>query len=97
MKTMFKSQKLWDLVETRYVDPNLAPTQPDNQLRETRKKDAKALFLIILVLDDEISPRIATTANSKQAWDTLKQEYLGDKKEFKSRVSGIVNHMKNIW
>ncbi|KAH0661898.1 hypothetical protein KY284_026829 [Solanum tuberosum] len=57
-----------------------APTQPDNQLRETRKKDAKALFLIQSALDDEIFPRIATAANSKQAWDTLKQEYLGDKK-----------------
>ncbi|KAH0693897.1 hypothetical protein KY285_020994 [Solanum tuberosum] len=67
MKTMFKSQELWDLVETGYVEPNPAPTQPDNQLWETRKKDAKALFLIQSALDDEISPRIATTTNSKQA------------------------------
>ena len=80
MKTMFKSHELWDLVEMGYVEPNPAPAQPDNQLWETRKKDAKALFLIQSALDDEIFPRIATTANLKQAQDTLKQEYLGDKK-----------------
>ncbi|KAH0636333.1 hypothetical protein KY290_036765 [Solanum tuberosum] len=78
-----------DLVETGYVEPNPAQTPPDNPLREIHKKDAKTLFLIQLVLDDESFPRITTTTNSKQAWDTLKQEYLGEQK-----VSGIVNHMK---
>lgn len=56
MKTLFKSQELWDLVETGYVEPNPAPAQPSDQQRETRKKDAKALFLIQSALDDEIFP-----------------------------------------
>ncbi|PHU29593.1 hypothetical protein BC332_01686 [Capsicum chinense] len=58
MKTMFKSQKLWDLVERGYVKPNSAPALPSDQLRETRKKDAKVLFLIQSALDDEISPEL---------------------------------------
>ncbi|XP_016475355.1 uncharacterized protein LOC107797034 [Nicotiana tabacum] len=80
MKTMFKSQELWDLVENEYVEPNPAPAQPDQQLRETRKKDARALFFIQSALDDENFPRIATSTTSNQAWETLKQEYLGNKK-----------------
>ncbi|PHT63269.1 hypothetical protein T459_32846 [Capsicum annuum] len=44
MKIMLKSQGLWDLVERDYVEPNLAPAQPSDQLRETHKKDAQALF-----------------------------------------------------
>ncbi|PHT66462.1 hypothetical protein T459_30887 [Capsicum annuum] len=67
MKTMFKSQDLWDLVETGYVEPNPALAQTSDQLRETRKKDAKELFLIQLTLDDEIFPRIATATTSNQA------------------------------
>jgi len=46
MKTLFKSQKLWDIVETGYTDPKEAPAVPSQQLRENRKKDAKDLFLI---------------------------------------------------
>jgi len=65
MKTMFRSQELWELVENGYTDPNLAPAQPNQQLRETRKEDAKALFLIQSALNDEIFSRIvaATTLN----------------------------------
>ncbi|XP_047256241.1 uncharacterized protein LOC124888999 [Capsicum annuum] len=77
---MLKSQELWDLVERGYVEPNPVPAQPSDQLWETREKDAKALFLIQSALDNEISPRIATATTSNQAWETLKQEYLGDKK-----------------
>lgn len=46
MKTMFKSQELWDLVENGYDEPNPAPAVPDAQLKENRKKDATALFFI---------------------------------------------------
>ena len=52
MKTMFKSQELWDLVEEGFEDAN--PTEPDQRLWKTRKNDARALFLIQQVLDDGI-------------------------------------------
>ena len=44
MKTMFKYQKMWNLVEEGFEDASLA--RPDQRLRETQKKDARALFLI---------------------------------------------------
>lgn len=46
MKTLFKSQELWDLVENGYEELNPAPAEPDQRLRENCKKDAKALLLI---------------------------------------------------
>ena len=78
MKRMFKSQELWDLVEEGFEDAN--PTEPDHRLRETRKKDARALFLIHRALDDDIFSRIAVASTSHQAWEILKQEFLGNKK-----------------
>ena len=39
MKTLFKSQDLWDLIENGYKDPD-----EETRLRENRKRDSKALF-----------------------------------------------------
>ena len=49
MKTLFKSQELWMLVEEGFEDTQ--PEEPDQQLREKRKKDSKALFIIQQALD----------------------------------------------
>lgn len=84
MKTLFKSQELWGFVEDGFEDAQ--PLEPDQQLREKRKKDSKALFMIQQALDDEIFPRIASATTSKMAWDTLKKEYLGDKKVITVRL-----------
>ena len=42
-------------------------------------KDAKALGIIQGAVSDEIFPRIAILETAKEAWDTLKQEFIGDK------------------
>ncbi|KAG6402581.1 hypothetical protein SASPL_134778 [Salvia splendens] len=89
MKTMFKSQELWDLVKNGYTEPNPAPVVPDQQLRETRKKDAKALFFIQSALDDDIFPRISAANSAHEAWEILKQEYLGDQKVIKVRLQTL--------
>jgi len=68
MKTMFKSQELWDLVEDWYTKPDPAPVQPNQWLRQPRKKDVKALFFIQLALVDEIFVRIVAATTSNQAW-----------------------------
>lgn len=77
MKTLFKSQELWDLVESGYEDSDPGHAQ---RLRENRKKDAKALFLIQHALDDDIFPSISAAETSNEAWEILQQEFLGDKK-----------------
>ncbi|KAG6388713.1 hypothetical protein SASPL_150145 [Salvia splendens] len=60
-----------------------APAVPDQQLRETRKKDAKALFFIQSALEDDMFPRISAANTAHEAWEILKQEYLGDQKVIK--------------
>lgn len=78
MKTMFRSQELWDLVEIGFEDGN--PPDPDQRLRDNRKKDAKALFFIQSALDEEIFSRISIVNTSHEAWEILKHEYMGDQK-----------------
>ncbi|KAG6403222.1 hypothetical protein SASPL_135439 [Salvia splendens] len=89
MKTMFKSQELWDLVENGFTEPNPAPAVPDQQLRENRKKDAKALFFIQSAIEDDIFSRISAANTAHEAWEILKQEYLGDQKVIKVRLQTL--------
>ncbi|XP_051134894.1 uncharacterized protein LOC127254064 [Andrographis paniculata] len=83
----FKSQELWDRIETGLVDDRSEP--PTQQVRENRKKDAKVLFLIQQALDNSIFSRITAADTSKQAWDILKQEYLGDEKIIKVKLQTL--------
>ncbi|XP_074277048.1 uncharacterized protein LOC141600703 [Silene latifolia] len=89
MKTMFKSQDLWDLIEAGYTEPDPTPAIPDAQLKENRKKDAKALFYIQSALEDEFFPRIIGAQSAHEAWETLKQEYLGDQRVLKVRLQTL--------
>ena len=41
MRTLFKSQELWDLVDVGYSDK-----EEEAKVRENRKRDSKALFFI---------------------------------------------------
>ncbi|GMI94225.1 hypothetical protein HRI_003091800 [Hibiscus trionum] len=63
MKTLLRSQDLWDLVEQGYADPD-----DEGKLRENRKKDSKALVIIQQAVHDSVFSRIAAAATSKQAW-----------------------------
>ena len=47
-------------------------------------------------MDDEISPRIATVANSKQAWYTLKQEYLDNKKVITMKIQTLHREFETL-
>lgn len=96
MTTLFKSQELWDLVEKSYSEPNPAPAIPDQQLRENRKKDAKALLYIQSAMDDTVSPRISAASTSKQAWEILKKEYFGDKKVIAVKLQTLHSSFENM-
>ncbi|XP_017192336.1 uncharacterized protein [Malus domestica] len=45
-------------------------------------KDAKALGIIHGAVSDEIFPRIAKLETTKEAWDVLKQQFVGDKQSY---------------
>lgn len=66
---MFKSQELWDLLENKFEDMNLA--KPDQRFQKTQSKDAKALFLIQQALDEDIFSKIRAASTFTQTWEIL--------------------------
>ncbi|XP_059635244.1 uncharacterized protein LOC132277401 [Cornus florida] len=56
------------------------------QLKDHKKKDAKALGLIQQGVADTIFPKIINASKAKEAWDILEKEYRGSTK--------VVNQMK---
>ncbi|CAL8112736.1 unnamed protein product [Prunus armeniaca] len=80
MCTIFKSHKLWDMVENGYDQPVKKEDGEALTVAQKLAKDAKALGLIQSAVSDEIFPRIALKESAKEAWETLQQEFRGDKK-----------------
>ena len=70
MKTIFLSFDLWDYVEDGFVEvedtTNLSIAEKQ-QLKDHRKKDAKALSLIQQGVADSIFPRIINATKAKVA------------------------------
>ncbi|CAN6718773.1 unnamed protein product [Malus baccata var. baccata] len=83
MKTIFRSHELWNIVEKGFTTSAKGEgelTEVETKLRsENLVKDARALGIIQGAVSDQIFPRIATLETAKEAWDILKQEYVGDK------------------
>ncbi|XP_074301342.1 uncharacterized protein LOC141632724 [Silene latifolia] len=75
MRTLFKSQDLWDLVEDGFDDSDVK----QQRLKENRKKDAKALLFLQSPVHENIFSR-ASADNLKEAWQILKTEFKGSDK-----------------
>ena len=73
MKNLFRSQDVWDLVESGFPEQKnqqayQALSHVENDLlKENRKKDAKALFFIQQVVEEAIFPKVVVATSSKQA------------------------------
>jgi hypothetical protein len=79
---LFGSQDLWEIVNTRFIEPT--PEQEATYtvgqkvtLKDQRKKDKKTLHLLYQGFDDSTFENIAEAATSKAAWDTLKTIFKG--------------------
>lgn len=83
MKVLFESQELWDNIDQGFDEPveidELAQEQED-ELRDLRKKDKRALYIIYQAVDEIIFERISSTITSKEAWDMLYRTYRGEDK-----------------
>ncbi|XP_074314353.1 uncharacterized protein LOC141649567 [Silene latifolia] len=76
MRTLFKSQELWDLVEDGFDDSDVE----QQRLKENRKKDAKALLFLQSSVHENIFSELHRKATSKEAWQILKTEFKGSDK-----------------
>ncbi|KAL4312806.1 hypothetical protein GQ457_01G025220 [Hibiscus cannabinus] len=57
------------------------PTQEEEErLKETKSRDAKALFILQQAVHDIVFSRIAATTTSKEAWSILQTEFQGGSK-----------------
>lgn len=76
IKALFGSQDLLETISDGYVEPALeqeATYSPEQKtaLKDQRKKDKKALFLLYQGLDEPTFEKIAEATSSKQAWEIL--------------------------
>ncbi|KAG8489880.1 hypothetical protein CXB51_015928 [Gossypium anomalum] len=65
VKTLPRSQELWDLVGYGFADI-LEPDEEEKRLKEIKKNDAKALFIIQQAVYDSIFSRIAAATTSNE-------------------------------
>jgi hypothetical protein len=86
MRTLLISQDLWMLVSAGYTEPtdqaayNALSVDQKIELKENRKRDAKALFLLQTGVDSSVFPKIAECGISHNAWETLEKSYKGSVK-----------------
>ncbi|KAJ4717094.1 Retrovirus-related Pol polyprotein from transposon TNT 1-94 [Melia azedarach] len=83
MKALLEAQDVWEVVEKCYNKPRddvaisvLTQAQRDT-LKDSRKRDKKALYVIYQALDDDAFEKISNITSTKKAWDKLQTSYKG--------------------
>ena len=66
------------------------------QLKESRRKDAKALSLIKEAMIETIFPKIAAENYSKEAWDILEMNFKGTNKVRVMKLQMIKREFENF-
>ncbi|XP_039146806.1 uncharacterized protein LOC120284048 [Dioscorea cayenensis subsp. rotundata] len=84
MKTVFKSQELWDLVENGWTE-----LKDEAVERENRKRDAKALCLIQQTVDGPNLDQITEAKSAHDAWEILRKHCLGTSKVLSVRIQAL--------
>ncbi|XP_058757779.1 uncharacterized protein LOC131631036 [Vicia villosa] len=73
MKALLGSQDVWDIVEKGFKEKDevsLSQSAKDT-LKESRKIDKKALFLIYQSVDEDTFQKISNATTAKKSWDKL--------------------------
>ncbi|KAK6153708.1 hypothetical protein DH2020_013347 [Rehmannia glutinosa] len=92
MKALLGAHGVWEVVAKGYEETKdestLSSTEKDS-LKDSRKKDKKALFLIYQALDDDGFEKISSATSAKQVWDKLQVSYKGQEKVKKVRLQTL--------
>ncbi|KAI6670871.1 hypothetical protein NL676_005756 [Syzygium grande] len=72
MKTLFRSQDLWEIVED-----GVLKNEEEGRMQELKKRDAKALFFIQQGLHETVFSRVSAAKTAKEAWKALRNEFQG--------------------
>ncbi|XP_020266262.1 uncharacterized protein LOC109841727 [Asparagus officinalis] len=80
MMAILGAHDVWEIVEKSFIEPendgSLSQTQKDS-LRDSRKRDKKALCLIYQCLDEDTFEKVAGAKTTKEAWEKLRTSYKG--------------------
>lgn len=99
MKTLLRSQGVWDAVEKGVETPGDEAALNQAQrtaLQKLEQKDQQALSTIQLYVDDETFEKIATASTSKEAWDLLQNSFKGSDKVVRIRLQTLRREFESL-
>ncbi|XP_074351974.1 uncharacterized protein LOC141691130 [Apium graveolens] len=102
MKVLLGSYDNWDIVESGYDEPVDATTEAALSnaekiiLKETRKKDKKALYTIIQGVDESTFENISNAKTAKDACEILQKSFQGVEKVKKVRLQVLRGEFENL-
>ncbi|KAJ4719135.1 Retrovirus-related Pol polyprotein from transposon TNT 1-94 [Melia azedarach] len=103
MKALLRAQNVWEVVEKGYNEPRddvaisvLTQAQRDT-LKDSRKRDKKALYVIYQALDDDAFEKISNATSAKQAWDKLQTSYRGAEQVKKVRLQTLRGEFETLY
>ncbi|CAJ2633694.1 unnamed protein product [Trifolium pratense] len=92
MVALLGAHDVWEIVEKGLVIPEnegtLSQTQKDG-LRDSRKRDKKALCLIYQGLDEDTFEKVSGATTAKEAWEKLRTSYKGADQVKKVRLQTL--------
>ena len=99
MKALLGSQDVWEIVEKGYNEPQegatLSQAQRDS-LKDSRKRDKKALYLIYQGLDEDAFEKISEATTAKEAWEKLQTSYKGAEPVKKVRLQTLRSEFETL-
>ena len=102
MKVLLGSYDNWDIVESGYNEPVDATAEAalsnaeKTVLKDSRKKDQKALYMIFQGVDESAFEKISQAKRAKDAWEILQKSFQGVEKVKKVRLQVLRGEFKNI-
>lgn len=103
MKVLLGSQDMWEIVDQGYKEPTKEELQTDESpegvekaLKELRKKDQKALFLIFQTLEEGNFEKVSSCSTSKEAWDILQNSFRGVEKTRRIRLQMLKSKFETL-
>ncbi|XP_010555050.1 PREDICTED: uncharacterized protein LOC104824636 [Tarenaya hassleriana] len=84
------------MVENGYVESETIPENEEENHKDLRKREKKALFTIYQGVDEVTFELIASATTSKEAWEILKKSYEGVDKVKKIRLQSLRSQFESI-
>ncbi|CAA7062303.1 unnamed protein product [Microthlaspi erraticum] len=102
MTTIFKTRKLWSVIEAGVPDRPVEGEETPAVLRlktqweEASTNDMMALQILQTAVSDQIFSRIAPAKTSKEAWDSLQSEYQGSPQVRLIKLQSLRREYENL-